>query len=98
MFNFKKQSKSFTVIELTIYIALFGVLTFILFNVFGDVLNLNKLSTSQNDTVIRYNLSPIELELDFPKKIIIPQNPEKRLPTDPPVKLMPNNIQYCSFQ
>lgn len=98
MFNFKQSSKSFTVVELTIYIALFGVLTFVLFNVFGDILNLNKLWTNQNDTIIRYNLSPIELDLDFPKKIIIPQNPGKIFPIDPPVKQIPGNIQYCSFQ
>lgn len=98
MINFKQSSKSFTVVELTIYVALFGVLTFVLFNIFGDILNLNKLSVTQNDTIIRYNLSPIETGLDFPKQIIIPQNPEQRFPNDPPVKLVPNNTQYCSFQ
>ncbi len=96
--NFKKSFKSFTVIELTIYIALFGVLTFVFFNIFGDVLNLNKLVNKQNSTLVRYNISPIELDLDFPKKVIIPQNPGKLFPNDPPVKLIPGNTQYCSFQ
>lgn len=98
MFHFQKPTKSFTVIELTIYIALFGVLTFVFFNIFGDVLNLNKIVNNQNSTIIRYNMLPIETGLDFPEKIIIPQNPGKFFPPNPPVKLIPRNVQYCTFQ
>lgn len=92
------KRKSFTVVELTIYIALFGILTFVLFNIFDDVINLKNLGNKQNETTIRYKINPVELALDFPKKVIVPSNPEKLLPTDPPVVIIPGNIQYCSFQ
>jgi len=94
----KNTRKSFTVVELTIYIALFGILTFILFNVFDDVINLKNLGKKQNETNIRYKINPVEVSMDYPKKLIVPPNPGKRLPTDPPVVINPGNIQYCSFQ
>jgi hypothetical protein len=98
MFNIKNQHKSFTVVELSIYIGLFGVLTFVLFNIFNGVINFSNLGKKQNETTIRYKINPVEFDIPFPKTAIVPQNPGKIYPNDPPVVVRPGNIQYCSIQ
>jgi len=98
MFNIKKRRPSFTVVELSIYIGLFGVLTFVLFNIFNGALNFTNLSKKQNETTVRYKINPVELDITFPSKAVVPSNPGSRFPTDPPVVVRPRNIQFCSFQ
>ncbi len=98
MINMKKHQKSFTVIELSIYIGLFGVLAFVFFNIFGSVLDFSKLANKQNETLVRYNINPVELNLTYPKKAVVPRSIEERLPTDPPVVVRPGNYQYCYEQ
>jgi len=98
MLNFKKNHKSFTLVELSLYIGLFGVLTFVLFNIFSGVLNFKDLGIKQNETTVRYKINPVELNLDFPKKAVVPPNPGKRFPVEPPVVVRPGPIQFCSFQ
>jgi hypothetical protein len=92
----KKQGFSF--VELSIYIGIFGVVSFLLFNIFGEVINFSKIGKKQDIDDLRYNISPIEFNLDFPKRAIVPPTPGIPFPPEDPVRVLPGIIQYCGFQ
>jgi hypothetical protein len=89
MFYLKKSHQSFTLIELTIYIALFGILTFVLFNIFGSVLNLGNLAKKQNENLPLYVTNPIRISIPFTVPLPSDLNPLPKpvipLPPDKPV-------------
>ncbi len=106
MLNFKKIHPSFSLIELTIYIALFGVLTFALFNIFGSVINFGNLAKKQNDDIPIYVSNPVRITIPFSTPLPADLNPLPKpvipLPPDKPVMPRPGpggpNYQYCLTQ
>lgn len=94
-----KKRKGFSVVELSIYIGIFGLLSFVLFNIFNDVVNFGNIGKKQNEVNFVYKYAPIEFDLEFPKMAIVPQKPTIPFPGDPPVRVLPgDNWQYCGFQ
>ena len=106
MHNFKKSRQSFSLVELTIYIALFGVLTFALFNIFGSILNFGNLAKQQNDDIPTYVSNPIRIDIPFTTPLPSDLNPLPKpvipLPPGKPVVPIPDpenpNFQYCQTQ
>ena len=106
MFYLKKSHNSFTLIELTIYIALFGILTFVLFNIFGSVVNLGNLAKKQNENIPIYVSNPIRITIPFTVPLPSDLNPLPKpvipLPPDKPVLPEPGpggpNWQFCQTE
>ncbi len=100
MINFHKKRKSFSVVELSIYIGIFGMLTFVLFNIFNDVVNFSNIGKKQNEANFVYRYAPIKFDLEFPELAIVPQNPKIPFPAEPPVATLPEEgaWQYCNIQ
>jgi len=94
----KNKKQGFSFVELSIYVGIFGVVAFLLFNIFGEILNFSKIANKQDVEDLRYRISPIEFDLDFPKRGIVTPNPRIPFPPEDPVRVLPGMIQYCSFQ
>jgi len=89
MLNLKNKRSSFSLMEMIIYIALFTVLTGVLYNVFGNINNINRLAKKQNESVPNYNPAIVRVNLPFssqlPSDLTPLPSPELPLPPDKPV-------------